>query len=229
MKRKIILLSMTSALLIGASLLHSSLLSSSSSSSIISVFSKGYAEVVSNQSLTYQDPSLGFNFEYPAQWNQTLGKNAKDTGVAFDLSNFTSMGSSGVSVYADKFQENKEKLLQTEPEDNEEEEERPQENMTLKQYMQDFIYSEYCCVDYQSIKFNENMLGGIPSMNVSWNHVDQNKTIIGKNWMNIALKDGVAYVIYYHAPTVESFDKFLPQVKGIISSFKLSGNLSKII
>ena len=227
MKRKIISLSMTLALLIGVGLLHSSLFSLSSSSST-TVFSKVYAEAVSNQSLTYKDSLNGFRIEYPSQWNQTMGKNAKDTGVAFDLSNFTNIAPSGVSVYTDKFQENRERLLQSEPEENEEEK-RPQENMTLKQYMQDFIYSEYCCVDYKSIKFNESKLGGIPSMNVSWNHVDGNKTVIGKNWLNFALKDGVAYVIYYHTPTEESFDKFLPQVKGIISSFKLSGNLSKII
>jgi hypothetical protein len=227
MKRKIISLSMTLSLLIVAGLLHSSLLFLSSSSST-SVFSKIYAEAVSNQSLTYKDSLNGIGFEYPSQWNQTVGENAKDTGVAFDLSNFTSIAPSGVSVYTDKFQENRERLLQSEPEEGEEEE-RPQENMTLKQYMQDFIYSEYCCVDYKSINFNESKLDGIPSMNVSWNHVDQNNTIIGKNLLNFALKDGVAYVIYYHMPTEETFDKFLPRVKDIISSFKLSGNLSKII
>jgi hypothetical protein len=220
MKRKIISLSMTFVLLIGAGFLHSSLLFLSTSSSTNSDFSKVYADAVSNQSLTYKDPSLGFKFEYPAQWNQTMGKNAKDTGVAFDLNNFTSVGPSGLSVYSDKFQENNERLLENEG---------PQENITLKQYMQDFIYAEYCCVDYKSIKFNESKLGGIPSMNASWNHVDEGKNIIGKNWLNFAIKDGVAYVIYYHTPTEGSFDKFLPQVKSIISSFKLSGNLSKII
>ena len=220
MKRKIISLSMTFVLLIGAGFLHSSLLFLSTSSSTISDFSKVYADAVSNQSLTYKDPSLGFKFEYPAQWNQTMGKNTKDTGVAFDLNNFTSVGPSGVSVYSDKFQENNERLLENEG---------PQENITLKQYMQDFIYAEYCCVDYKSIKFSESKLGGIPSMNASWNHVDEGKNIIGKNWLNFAIKDGVAYVIYYHTPTEESFDKFLPQVKSIISSFELSGNLSKII
>ena len=227
MKRKMISLSMTLALLIGVGLLHSHLFSFLFSSAI-TVFSKVYAEAVSNQSLTYKDSLNGFKIEYPSQWNQTMGKNTKDTGVAFDISKYTSIAPSGVSVYTDKFQENRERLLQSEPEENEEEE-RPQEDMTLKQYMQDFIYSEYCCVDYKSIKFNESKLGGIPSMNVSWNHVDGNKTVIGKNWLNFALKDGVAYVNYYHTPTEESFDKFLPQVKGIISSFKLSGNLSKII
>jgi hypothetical protein len=228
MKRKIISLSMTFVLLIGAGFLHSSpQLFLSTSSSTNSDFSKVYADALSNQSLTYKDPSLGFKFEYPAQWNQTMGKNAKDTGVAFDLNNFTSVGPSGVSVYTDKFQENNERLLENEgPQENEE---RPQENITLKQYMQDFIYAEYCCVDYKSIKFNESKLGGLPSMNASWNHVDEGKNIIGKNWLNFAIKDGVAYVIYYHTPTEGSFDKFLPQVKSIINSFELSGNLSKII
>ena len=66
-------------------------------------------------------------------------------------------------------------------------------------------------------------------MNASWNHVDENKTIIGKNLLNFAIKDGVAYVIYYHTPTEEYFQNFLPQVKSIITSLELSGNLSKII
>ena len=125
---------MTLVLLIGVGLLHSSLLFLSSSSSTITVFSKVYADAVSNQSLTYKDPLLGFKFEYPAQWNQTMGRNAKDTGVAFDLNNLTSGGPSGVSVYTDRFQENKERLLENEgPEENKE---RPQENITLKQYME---------------------------------------------------------------------------------------------
>jgi len=193
---------------------------------LIAVLNISHSYAVTNQSSTYKDPLLGFNFKYPAQWNQTMGENAKDTGVAFDLSNLTSMGPSGVSVYIDKFQENRERLLQSEPDEGEEE--RPQENMTLKQYMQDFIYSEYCCVDYKSIKFSESKLGDLPSMNVSWNHVDQNKTIIGKNWLNFALKDGIAYVIYYHTPTQDSFDKFLPQVKDIINSFRVSSNFANL-
>src|SRR6476619_897934 len=114
MKRKIISFSITLVLLIGAGLFHSSLLFLSSSSSTISDFSKVYADAASNQSFTYKDPSLGFKFEYPAQWNQTMGKNAKDTGVAFDLNNLTSGGPSGVSVYTDKFQENNERLLENE-------------------------------------------------------------------------------------------------------------------
>ena len=228
MKCKIISLSMTLALLIGAGLLHSSLLSFSSSSSTIFAFSKVYADAVSNQSLTYKDPLLGFKFEYPAQWNQTMGKNTNETGVALDLNNFTNVAPSGVSIYTQRLQESNDRP-QEKNERPEENNERPPEIKTLKQYLNNFIYSEYCCVDYRSIKFNESKLGVVPSMNVSWNHVDESKNIIGKNWLNFAIKDGVAYVIYYHTPTEESFHKFLPQVKMIVNSFKLSGNLSKII
>ncbi len=193
---------------------------------LIVVLNIGVSYAVSNPSLTYQDQSHGFKFDYPAHWDQYLANDTKGAGVAIDLSNFTSITPSGVAVYTDNFQANREKLLQSEPEEGEEE--GAPENMTLKKYMQDFIYSEYCCVDYKSIKFNVSKLGGIPSMNVSWNHVDDNKTVIGKNWMNFALKDGVAYVIYYHTPTQESFDKFLPDVKEIISSFQVTGNHSKL-
>jgi hypothetical protein len=49
--------------------------------------------------LTYEDPLHGFKFEYPALWNQTIGKNTKDTGVAMDLNNFTLVAPSGVSVH----------------------------------------------------------------------------------------------------------------------------------
>jgi hypothetical protein len=33
-----------------------------------------------NQSLTYEDPSLGFKFQYPAQWKQILEKDMEGTG-----------------------------------------------------------------------------------------------------------------------------------------------------
>ncbi|MGV8106913.1 MAG: hypothetical protein ACP5OH_03980, partial [Nitrososphaerota archaeon] len=36
-----------------------------------------------NQSLTYEDPSLGFKFQYPALWKQILEKDMEGTGVAF--------------------------------------------------------------------------------------------------------------------------------------------------
>jgi hypothetical protein len=170
------------------------------------VFSNVYADAVSNLLLTYKDQVHGFEFDYPVHWDQTLANNTNNTGVAFNLNNLTNAGPSGVAVYTERLQENK----------------------TLKQYLNDFIHAEYCCVDNQSLKFNESKLGGIASMNASWNHVDENKTIIGKNWLNFAIKDGMAYVIYYHTPTEQSFDKFLPEVKSIVSSFKLSGNLSKI-
>jgi hypothetical protein len=170
------------------------------------VFSNVYADAVSNLLLTYKDQVHGFEFDYPVHWDQTLANNTNNTGVAFELNNLTNAAPSGVAVYTERLQENK----------------------TLKQYLNDFIHAEYCCVDNQSLKFNESKLGGIASMNASWNHVDENKTIIGKNWLNFAIKDGMAYVIYYHTPTEQSFDKFLPEVKSIVSSFKLSGNLSKI-
>lgn len=170
------------------------------------VFSKVYADAVSNLLLTYKDQVHGFEFDYPVHWDQTLANNTNNTGVAFDLNNLTNAAPSGVAVYTERLQENK----------------------TLKQYLNDFIHAEYCCIDNQPLKFNESKLGGIASMNASWNHVDENKTIIGKNWLNFAIKDGMAYVIYYHTPTEQSFDKFLPEVKSIVSSFKLSGNLSKI-
>jgi len=170
------------------------------------VFSNVYADAVSNLLLTYKDQVHGFEFDYPVHWDQTLANNTNNTGVAFELNNLTNAAPSGVAVYTERLQENK----------------------TLKQYLNDFIHAEYCCDDNQSLKFNESKLGGIASMNASWNHVDENKTIIGKNWLNFAIKDGMAYVIYYHTPTEQSFDKFLPEVKSIVSSFKLSGNLSKI-
>jgi photosystem II reaction center protein PsbP len=168
------------------------------------VFSKVYADAVSNLLLTYKDQVHGFEFDYPVHWDQTLANNTNNTGVAFDLNNLTNAAPSGVAVYTERLQENK----------------------TLKQYLNDFIHAEYCCDDNQSLKFNESKLGGIASMTASWNHVDENKTIIGKNWLNFAIKDGMAYVIYFHTPTEQSFDKFLPEVKSIVSSFKLSGNLS---
>jgi hypothetical protein len=92
------------------------------------ITSQSYAG--SNQSLTYEDKLLGFKFEYPAQWNQTTGKNTKDMGVAIDLNNFTTVAPSGVSIYTEKLQEINERPQENEsPRENNEshqENERPQ-------------------------------------------------------------------------------------------------------
>jgi hypothetical protein len=91
------------------------------------VFSRVYADPVSNLLLTYKDQVHGFEFDYPVHWDQTIGNNTNSTGVAFDLNNLTTSGPSGVAVYTERLQENK----------------------TLKQYLNDFIHAEYCCESCQ--------------------------------------------------------------------------------
>jgi hypothetical protein len=49
------------------------------------VFSKVYADPVSNLLLTYKDQVHGFEFDYPVHWDQTIGNNTNNTGVVFDL------------------------------------------------------------------------------------------------------------------------------------------------
>ena len=43
------------------------------------------SSIASNGSLTYEDPLLGFKFQYPTQWKQILENNYQNTGVVFEL------------------------------------------------------------------------------------------------------------------------------------------------
>ena len=152
-----------------------------------------------NQSLTYEDPSLGFKFQYPALWNQILERDMEGTGVAF-----SPLPTSPTEHFADL-------LIYTTDH---------QENITLKKYLHEFILEQLCCVDNQSLKYNETKLSGIPSINASWNLIKENNQVYGKTMLNFAIKDGIAYVIHYDA-NVETFARWLPEVEKITSSFKI--------
>ena len=162
--------------------------------------SSGFSFVFAlNQSLTYEDPSLGFKFQYPALWKQILEKDMEGTGVAF-----SPLPTSPTEHFADL-------LIYTTDH---------QENITLKQYLREFILEQLCCVDNQSLKYNETKLSGIPSMNASWNLTKDNNQVYGKALLNFAIKDGIAYVIHYDA-NLETFARWLPEVKNIINSFQI--------
>lgn len=152
-----------------------------------------------NQSLTYEDPSLGFKFQYPAEWKQILEKDMEGTGVAF-----SPLPTSPTEQFADL-------LIYTIDH---------QENITLKQYFEEFILEQLCCVDNQSLKYNETRLSGIPSINASWNLTKENNQVYGKALLNFAIKDGIAYVIHYDA-NLETFARLLPEVENIINSFQI--------
>ena len=152
-----------------------------------------------NQLLTYEDPSLGFKFQYPALWKQILKKDMEGTGVAF-----SPLPTSPTEHFADL-------LIYTTDH---------QENITLKQYLSKFILEQLCCVDNQSLKYSETKLGGIPSINASWNLTKENNQVYGKAMLNFAIKGGIAYVIHYDA-NLETFARWLPEVEKIINSFKI--------
>lgn len=152
-----------------------------------------------NQSLTYEDPSLGFKFQYPALWKQILEKDMEGAGVAF-----SPLPTSPTEHFADL-------LIYTTDH---------QENITLKQYLREFILEQLCCVDNQSLKYNENKISGIPTINASWNLTKENNQVYGKALLNFAIKDGIAYVIHYDA-NLETFARWLPEVKNIINSFQI--------
>ncbi|MDW0144577.1 MAG: hypothetical protein QOK69_06315, partial [Nitrososphaeraceae archaeon] len=87
-------------------------------------------------------------------------------------------------------------------------------------YLREFILEQLCCVDNQSLKYNETKLSGIPSINASWNLTKENNQVYGKALLNFAIKDGIAYVIHYDA-NLETFARWFPEVKNIINSFQI--------
>jgi hypothetical protein len=156
--------------------------------------------IASNESLTYDDPLLGFRFQYPQNWKNIIDENIAGTGVAFSLFHLVESeyphDISGLHLYIKNVPENK----------------------TLKQHMMELI-SKY--IDHQSLKYNEIKLSGIPAINASWTLSDKN-VILQKSLLNFAIKDNVAYIIDYDAGP-EVFGKWLPQVNNIIKSFQITG------
>ena len=173
----------------------------------------------SGQLATYEDPLLGFKFQYPAEWQQLWGKNIADTGVSFSLDNVFKNDDLRLFVYTEKLPENE----------------------TLKQYLREVVSKEICCVDHQSLKTNETKFGDVPAMNASWNSSDKG-VVFGKTLIVFAIKDKIAYVIRtdmfnpssvvlnsvksgtteMYNPSSEAINKYLPTVKNIIKSFQIT-------
>lgn len=154
---------------------------------------------VQNQSLVYQDASLGFKFQYPVEWKQFLEKDRVGSGVAFSpLPTRPSENFADLLIYTSENHQNK----------------------TLKEFMNEIIREQLCCIDNQSLKYNDTHLSGIPSINASWDLTKKNNDVYGKALLNLAIKDGNAYVIHYDA-NLETFARWLPEVKNIINSFQL--------
>jgi hypothetical protein len=152
-----------------------------------------------NQSLVFEDASLGFRFQYPMEWKQFLEKDRVGTGVAFSpLPTSDSENFADLLIYTSENQQNK----------------------TLKEFMNEFILEQLCCIDNQSLKHNDAQLSGIPSINASWDLSKKNNDVYGMALLNFAIKDGIAYVIHYDA-NLETFVRWLPEVKNIINSFQL--------
>ena len=152
-----------------------------------------------NRSFTFEDPSLGFKFQYPAIWNQMLEKDFEGKGVHFSpLPTHPTENFADLLIYTSYHQENK----------------------TLDQYLHEFISEQPCCIDNQSLKYNKTKLSGIQSINASWYLTRENNEVYGKSLLNFAIRDGVVYVIHYDA-NLKAFIRWLPEIKKIISSFEI--------
>ena len=157
----------------------------------------------SNQLATYEDPLLGFKFQYPTEWKQLLDKNIGNTGVAFNLFKVLNDKDLRLAIFTDNLPENE----------------------TLKQYLREYISNEGgCCVDHQSLKINQTKFGGVPAMNTSWNEIGDKGEVFGKNLLVFAIKDKIGYAIHYniYENSSELYDKYLPTVKNIIKSFQIT-------
>lgn len=156
---------------------------------------------ITNQSLTYENALLGFEFQYPAQWKHILEKDMEGTGVHFSpLPLSPSEDFADLLIYTSDHHENK----------------------TLKQYLHEFILQQLCCIDNKSLKYNESKLSGIPSIDASWNLTKENNQVYGKAFSSFTIKDGIAYVIHYDA-NLDTFDRWLPEIKKISNSFQIIG------
>lgn len=166
---------------------------------LISFYSLSFILALPNQTEMYEDRQLGFKFSYPSGWKHILEKDLEGTGVHFSpLPTYPNDTFADLLIYTNYHQQNK----------------------TLQQYFHEFISEQLCCIDNKSLKLNSSKLGGIESINASWNLRKENNEVYGKAFLNFSIKDGVAYVIHYDA-NLKTFNQWLPEIKKLIQSFEI--------
>ena len=147
----------------------------------------------------YNNPLLGFKFEYPSEWSSVLTQG--NNGLWFTLHNLTgiplSQASSMLGVFMIDLQDNK----------------------TMKQFLREYI-SGKTGVRYDTVKLNETKLGGLPAITAMYEvSTPVNQSVISKALTTVAIKDQSGYVLDYQAGS-EVFDVLLPKINKILESFE---------
>ena len=157
-------------------------------------------QVNGQMSKSYDNPLLGFKFQYPSEFGEP------------------SQGNGGVSFIFDKpddgnFAFDKLSIFIVDLKDN----------ITLKQYIREYT-SQQTSVDYSTLKINETELSGVPAITATYVRSPSvsKSPIWEKVQTTYAIKDNKVYQIYY-GTGLEVFDKWLPQVNNVIKSFQITG------
>ena len=155
--------------------------------------------VYSQTDKVYTNPLLGFKFQYPSEWTEILSEGNR--GVIFSLHEL---------VYS-TFEENRLSVFITDL----------PENKTLKQYLMEYT-SELPGINYESLKFNETKLSGLPAINATYDMtLSINKEVlVSKAFTVFTVKDNKVYQIYYET-SPELFNKWTSQLNNIIGSFRI--------
>lgn len=156
--------------------------------------------VYSQTDKVYTNPLLGFKFQYPSEWTEILSEGNR--GVIFSLHEL---------VYS-TFEENRLSVFITDL----------PENKTLKQYLMEYT-SELPGINYESLKFNETKLSGLPAINATYdmtlNSINK-EVLVSKAFTVFTVKDNKVYQIYYET-SPELFNKWTSQLNNIIGSFRI--------
>jgi hypothetical protein len=156
--------------------------------------------VYSQTDKLYTNPLFGFKFQYPSEWTEILSEGNR--GVLFSLHEL---------VYS-TFEENRLSVFITEL----------PENKTLKQYLMEYT-SERPGINYESLKFNETKLSGLPAINATYDmtlNSANKEVLVSKAFTVFTVKDKAVYQIYYET-SPELFNKWTSQLNNIISSFRI--------
>ena len=156
-----------------------------------------YAQSETSNYKTYDNPLLGFKFQYPSEWSSVLDQG--NGGVWFALHNLTrvpySEAASMLGVFMNDLQDNK----------------------TLKQFLREFMLQK-TGIKYDTLNLNETLLGGIPAISATY---EVNAPWKSKALTTIAIKGNSEYILDYQAGS-EVFEVLLPKVNGILKSFEVA-------
>jgi hypothetical protein len=155
-------------------------------------------QVNGQTSKSYDNPLLGFKFQYPTEFGEPSQGNG-GVSFIFDKPNDGNFAFDKLSVFIVDLND----------------------NMTLKQYIREYTKVK-AGVDYATLKINETKLSGLPAITATYDISPSMSKVFEKVQTTFAIKDNTVYQIYY-GTAPEIFDERLAQVNNVIKSFQITG------